>query len=198
MPRVLVADDADALRLVVRITVESQGWSVLEAASGIDALRTATAEHPDLIILDLDFGDPTLDGIEVCRRIRTTPATADVPVIVLTASGDPRDQERATAAGADLYMAKPFGPIELLEAIRQVLHQYLSGAGLGLYLVDAGVLPPGVLQEAVARQRTLAETDQRVQLGALLTDMGAITEADLTSALRRQRAELGVPREDRR
>lgn len=191
MPRVLVADDSDALRLLVRITVESQGWSVLEAGTGHDALRQVADARPDLILLDLDLGDPTLDGVAVCERIRADPAIAEIPIIVLTGSDRVEDRERASRAGADHFMTKPFGPLDLLDAMRRVLRQYLSGAGLGLYLVDAGVLTPEDLQRAVDQQRHLALDGQRVQIGALLIDMGAISDGDLVAALGRQRRELG-------
>jgi len=196
MPRVLVADDAESLRLVVRITVESQGWSVLEAADGYDAIAQAVATRPDLILLDLNFGDPTLDGIAVCRRLRAAVAIADIPIIVLTASDHAEDRASALAAGASHFITKPFGPLELLDAMRRVLHGYFTGAGLGLYLVDAGVVDAAQLQRAVARQLQLAEEGHRVQLGAVLIEMGAISDDDLSAALERQRRELNLQGDD--
>lgn len=194
MTRVLIADDAESLRLVVRITVESQSWGVLEAANGYETIATATAQHPDLILLDLNFADPTLDGIEVCRQLKAASETAEIPVVVLTASERAEDRERAMLVGATDYLTKPFGPLELLDVLRRVLGQYLSGAGLGLYLVDAGVLTAGQLERTLIRQRQLAGAGRKVQLGALLVEHEFISQADLEQALARQRQELGLSR----
>jgi two-component system, OmpR family, phosphate regulon response regulator PhoB len=188
---VLIADDSEALRLVMRITVESQGWSVLEAPTGYDALALAAAERPDLVLLDLNFGDD-LDGIEVCRQLRAQSATAQLPVVVLTASELLEDRDAALAAGANEFLTKPFGPLDLLEIMRRMLGQYLSGAGLGLYLVDAGAITPAQLQRALVRQRQRAGGGDTIQLGALLVEHGFISELDLDRALARQRSELGL------
>ncbi len=190
MTKVLIADDSEGLRLVMRITVESQGWSVLEAPNGYDALAIAADQRPDLIVLDLNFGDD-LDGIEVCRQLRAATPTADVPVIVLTASERVQDRAGALAAGATEYLTKPFSPLDLLELMRRTLGQYFAGAGLGLYLVDAGVLTAAQLQLALVRQRQRAGTGERIQLGAMLAEQGVISEDDLARALARQRQELG-------
>jgi CheY-like chemotaxis protein len=192
MPRVLVADDAAALRLVVRITLESQGWSVLEAADGGSAVARVTADRPDLLLLDLDLGPGSIDGIEVCRRVQDDPATAAIPVLILTASERPEDRARAAAAGAVGFLTKPFGPLQLLEAIRRTMHEYLSGPGLGLYLVDAGVLDPAGLERALAEQRRRAAAGRPEQLGAVLTGLGLVTAAELAAALDRQRADLDL------
>lgn len=138
MPRVLVADDSEALRLVVRITVQSQGWTVLEAASGEDAILQASTAQPDLILLDLHLGEHAIDGVEVCQRLRAIAATAETPIIMLTASDRSDDRADALAAGVTHFMAKPFGPLELLETMRRVLYEYYSGRGFARYLGDAG------------------------------------------------------------
>lgn len=190
MTKVLVADDSEGLRLVMRITVESQGWSVLEASTGYDALAIAAVQPPDLILLDLNFGDD-LDGVEVCRQLRAATPTADIPVIMLTASERAADRAAAMAAGVTEFLMKPFGPLDLLELMRRALGQYLAGAGLGLYLVDAGVLNAPQLQRALVRQRQRAGAGAPVQLGAMLTELGVISEDDLARALARQRQELG-------
>lgn len=187
----LIADDSEALRLVMRITVESQGWSVIEAPTGYEALARAAADRPDLVLLDLNFGDD-LDGIEVCRQLRADPATAQVPIVVLTASESLEDRDRLLTAGANEYLTKPFGPLDLLDIMRRILGQYLAGAGLGLYLVDAGAITPAQLQRALVRQRQRAGAGEAIQLGALLVDQGVISDRDLEQALARQRSELGL------
>jgi DNA-binding response OmpR family regulator len=189
---VLIADDSESLRLVMRITVESQGWTVLEAPTGYDALARSAQERPDLVLLDLSFGDD-LDGIEVCRQMRADAATAQVPIVVLTASDRLDDRDKVMAAGANEYLTKPFGPLDLLEVMRRMLGQYLSGAGLGLYLVDAGAITAAQLQRALVRQRQRAGSGKAIQLGALLVESGFISERDLDQALERQRRELGIP-----
>lgn len=192
MPQVLVTDDAPALRLVVRITLESQGWSVLEAADGGSAVARAAAERPDLLLLDLDLGPGSIDGIEVCRRVQAAPETAAIPVLILTASERSEDRVRAAEAGAAGFLTKPFGPLQLLDAVRRTMHEYLSGPGLGLYLVDAGVLAPAALDRALAEQRRRAAGGRPEQLGAILTALGLVTAGELDAALARQRADLDL------
>jgi len=113
--KILIADDDNALRLLITTTLSGDEYIILEAGNGVDALLTARAQHPTLILLDVNM--PDLDGLEVCRRIKSDPDLEDVKIIMLTGASNPADQEAGIAAGADTYLTKPFRPLELLKAI---------------------------------------------------------------------------------
>jgi CheY-like chemotaxis protein len=111
-PTVLVVDDEEGIRVLCRVNLELAGYRVVEAADGEQALELAGAEHPDVIFLDVMM--PSIDGWEVLDRLKRDPATAAIPVIMLTARTSETDQLRAWGEGVIDYLAKPFGP-ELLE-----------------------------------------------------------------------------------
>jgi DNA-binding response OmpR family regulator len=120
--RVLVVDDDPLLVRLVRTHLEKAGYRVTEAADGEQALEAAATELPDLVVLDLML--PKLDGYEVCRRIREFSL---VPVVMLTARGEPVDRLRGFEMGADDYLAKPFMPAELVARVRAVLRRSSHG-----------------------------------------------------------------------
>jgi DNA-binding response OmpR family regulator len=119
MAKVLIADDQANLRQLVRLTLESGRFDILEAPDGDAALEVARAEQPDLIFLDWTM--PGLAGVDVCRALRADPATAGMRIVMLTARSQSADRERARDMGCDDYITKPFSPIELLEKVREVL-----------------------------------------------------------------------------
>ena len=120
MATLLVADDLVPIRQMVRITLSTQGWTILEAKNGSEALEMAKANKPDLILLDVDMG-PGPNGFEVCKIIKTDPATKEIPVVMLTAHESDSDRAIGFAAGATQYLTKPFGPLELIDTIRGIL-----------------------------------------------------------------------------
>jgi DNA-binding response OmpR family regulator len=99
---ILVVDDDADVRLFVRVSLEAEGYGVLEAADGDTALRLCSESEPSVIVLDLALGQP--DGLEVCRRLRNK---SNVPIIMLTSRADEIDQAMCLAAGADDYITKP-------------------------------------------------------------------------------------------
>jgi DNA-binding response OmpR family regulator len=117
----LVVDDEKDILELVRYHAEKQGFRCLTAADGGTALRVARAERPDLVVLDLML--PGLDGLEVCRQFRRDPATARLPVIMLTARADEVDRVVGLELGADDYVVKPFSPRELMARIKAVLRR---------------------------------------------------------------------------
>src|SRR4051794_10716488 len=121
-PTILVIEDDPSLQKFLRVTLESQNYSVIEARRGEEGLRHASVAQPDLIILDL--GLPDVDGIEVTRRLRNWTAT---PIIIVSARGKEQDKVAALDAGADDYLTKPFGVGELLARLR-VTMRHLSAA----------------------------------------------------------------------
>jgi two-component system phosphate regulon response regulator PhoB len=120
-PTVLVAEDEGALITLLRYNLEREGYRVLEAQDGEEALLIAAEEKPDLVLLDWML--PQLSGIEVCRRLRGRQETRNVPIIMLTARGEEGDRIRGLDTGADDYMTKPFAMTELLARLRAVLRR---------------------------------------------------------------------------
>lgn len=169
--------------------MESEGWTVIEAPSGDAALALVREQPPDLLLLDLDFGEGGTDGLEVLRQLRADRRTAAVPVVILTATQDPDIRTRAMALGADEFLTKPFGPLDLLASMRGILRREPEAPRLGLHLVQSGALTPEVLRTALDLQRERQRAGTPVALGALLVEFGMISRADLDAALRSQNAE---------
>lgn len=120
-PSVLVAEDEGALVTLLRYNLEREGYRVLEAVDGEEALLVAAEEKPDLVLLDWML--PQLSGIEVCRRLRAKQETRNVPIIMLTARGEESDRIRGLDTGADDYLTKPFSMMELLARLRAVMRR---------------------------------------------------------------------------
>ena len=119
MPKILVADDNTATRLLLRAQLESLSTDILEAADGQTALDLARAEHPRVALLDLDM--PNLTGFEVCARLKADAATRDIRVFILTGSMEDDVQGHAFIAGADAFFAKPWSARALRQRIAEVL-----------------------------------------------------------------------------
>lgn len=118
---VLVADDDSDVVTFVELTLGAEGFHVVRAADGPEALRVAEAEHPDIIVLDVMM--PGLSGNDVCRRLRADPRNGSVGIIMLTARQLPADRVTGLVAGADDYITKPFDPGELVARIRTALRR---------------------------------------------------------------------------
>jgi two-component system, OmpR family, KDP operon response regulator KdpE len=115
---ILVVDDEPQIRRVMRTTLSAQGYSIVEARDGQEALEKLRTERPDLVLLDMNM--PIVDGLEACREIRRG---SDVSIIMLTVRNTEKDKVRALDAGADDYVVKPFGIQELLARVRAVLRR---------------------------------------------------------------------------
>ncbi len=118
---VLVVDDEQDIVDLVRYHAEKAGFRCLQAADGLSALRLVRQHAPDLVILDLML--PGVDGVEVCRQLRREPATAHLPIIMLTARAGEVDRVVGLELGADDYVVKPFSPRELVARIKAVLRR---------------------------------------------------------------------------
>src|SRR5438477_9205865 len=118
MPTILVADDDRTLTAMLRRTLAYEGYGVLTAADGKEALAQAQTHHPDLVVLDWMM--PGLDGLEVARRLR---AAEGMPILMLTARDAVEDRVEGLDQGADDYLVKPFAPAELLARIRSLLRR---------------------------------------------------------------------------
>ncbi len=132
-PSLLVVEDEQDLLEVLRFSLDREGFSVRTAENGEDAIRLVREQRPDLIVLDLML--PTIDGLAVCRAIRSTEKTRDIPIVMLTARGEEADIVRGLEAGADDYVTKPFSPKILIARIYAVLRR---SAPVGEGVVEAG------------------------------------------------------------
>jgi two-component system, cell cycle response regulator DivK len=117
--RILVIEDTEDNRQIVRDLLESAGYELIEALDGLEGVAAAEREHPDLILMDIQL--PGIDGYEATRRIRAVPALAAVPIIAVTSYALSGDEAKTRAAGCDGYVAKPFSPRQLLAKIREFL-----------------------------------------------------------------------------
>ena len=117
--RILVIEDHEENRRLLRDLLTSFGYELTEAVTGEDGLVAAEANPPDLILMDIQL--PGIDGYEVTRRIKANPALRHIPVIAVTSYALSGDDVKALEAGCDAYVTKPFDPADLLEKIRGYL-----------------------------------------------------------------------------
>ena len=160
--RVLVIDDEADLVELVKYNLEKEGYHVITSSNGVDRLRTALWDTPDVIVLDLMM--PGMDGLEVCRQLRKDARTKNVGLIMLTAKSDEADRVVGLELGADDYMTKPFSPRELVARVRALLRrtsndpegpQVIHQAGLTIDLMRHEVVHRGI-------QITLTLTEFRI------------------------------------
>src|SRR2546428_3182424 len=137
---VLVVEDEPDIRNLIVLHLSREGFRCRTAKSGPEALREARAATPDLVILDLML--PDLDGLEVCRRLRSDAATATIPIIMLTAKADEVDRVVGLEIGADDYVVKPFSPKELIARIRAVLRPRRAAAEARVLRAGAVTIDP--------------------------------------------------------
>jgi DNA-binding response OmpR family regulator len=166
--RVLVVDDDDTIRMVLRRVVETAGATITEAPTGEDGLRALYDGRPDVVILDI--GLPGLDGWQVLERIRQL---TDVPVVMLSAHDDELEKVRALRAGADDYVTKPFGAPELLARLQAQLRRSRRSGGRGATeqlrpYRDAALAVDFVHAEAAVHDRPLGLTPREFRLLAAL------------------------------
>ena len=183
---VLVADDSAAIRSLVRITLTSQGWTVIEAETAEGGMAMARERIPDLAILDITFGETGPDGLAVCAELKADAKTAGIPIVVLTAHDDPAERRRADAAGANAFVGKPFGPLELMNVVRDLIAATPAAPALGIYLLDAGAVEPTVLERALIEQRELVQQGRPKRLGDVLLERGVVSSSALDRALLEQ------------
>lgn len=120
-PCVLVVEDEGAQREILKYNLEAEGFSVVMAESGDEALLLVAEEQPDLIVLDWML--PNVSGIEVCRRVKADPETRPIPIIMLSARSEEVDRVRGLETGADDYVVKPYSVVELMARLRTQLRR---------------------------------------------------------------------------
>ena len=117
--RILVIEDTEDNRQIIRDLLSSVGYELIEATDGVSGVALAQKERPDLILMDIQL--PEIDGYEATRRIRAIPELAKVPIIAVTSYALSGDEAKTREAGCDGYVAKPFSPRQLLSKIREFL-----------------------------------------------------------------------------
>ncbi len=117
--KVLVVDDEEYIQHILNFSFSAEGYQVITANDGEEAIEKAKSENPDVIVLDIMM--PKMDGYEACRRLKSDPKTKSIPVILLTAKGREVDRKLGNEAGADDYMVKPFSPGRLIERVEALI-----------------------------------------------------------------------------
>ncbi len=121
MNKILIADDESYIRELLLVTLEDAGYKILTAKDGEEALKITREEKPDLILLDIIM--QKMSGYDVCKKIKTSPETKSVKVIMLTALSGKADREKGLMEGADDYITKPFSPSALIGKLQEVLSE---------------------------------------------------------------------------
>jgi CheY-like chemotaxis protein len=116
---ILVVDDFDDTRLLLRTWLQRKGYRVVEAENGVQAIAEAESQQPDLIIMDVEM--PELDGLSATRKIRTLANSEEVPIVVVSAYGADQFRDDALAAGCNAYVSTPFEPEELEKLITELI-----------------------------------------------------------------------------
>lgn len=118
MRKLLIADDEPGIRTLVKMTLESDAYEIIEASDGVQALALTKEHRPQLVLLDVSM--PGMSGFDVCRSIKADPVLKDVWVIMVTAKAQEADITEGVAAGADDYFTKPFSPVALIRKVEEI------------------------------------------------------------------------------
>jgi DNA-binding response OmpR family regulator len=123
--RILVVEDSDSIRSMIRTFIEGRGHEVEAVSTGVKGIDAALARRPDAILLELQLPG-SFDGLDVCRQLRAAEATRSVPIIVISATADDGVKGRALEAGASAYYTKPFSPTALLKELESITGSHPS------------------------------------------------------------------------
>lgn len=124
--KILAVDDEKHIVRLVQVNLERAGYEVVTANDGKEALQKVQDENPDLVVLDVMM--PYMDGFEVLQNLRRNPSTRDIPVIMLTAKAQDADVFRGWQSGVDMYLTKPFNPMELLTFVKRIFDSMDGGS----------------------------------------------------------------------
>jgi len=116
MPKILLVDDSETVIMLQKLMFRSEGYIIVTAKNGLEAIEKAKSDPPDVIILDINM--PELDGIETCRRLKNDPNTNPIPIIMVTTHGETERVEQSYLAGCNDYCTKPIDKVELLKKIK--------------------------------------------------------------------------------
>ncbi len=191
--KILVVDDEPVIRQIARNTLQSQGYEILEASNGEDALEICRKTLPDLVLLDVRM--PGISGLEVCRALRGDQQTAHVKIVMLTGELLEEDREEGLREGADEYFTKPFSPIQLLNKLRNLLEPADGSLGSGELKLETrplGVELPtssaaGTLERCVQLADDLHQME-RSQLAIYAEELGALYGSEVEKSRRLEEA----------
>jgi len=184
-PTILVADDDAGLRAAARVTLTAQGWTVIEASTPDECLALARRHRPEALLLDVNFAGHRRDGYSICRELKAAPETRSIRVVLFTARDEPEGRAFASAVGASAFIVKPFSPLDLADLLQLILHGSERDPGIGLYLIEAGIIRPAQLERALAEQQR--RRWRQKPLGEILIELGFAGTDDVRRALERQR-----------
>lgn len=119
--KILIADDEPNIVISLEYLMKREGYDVIVARDGAQALAAVIRERPDLVLLDVMM--PLMSGFDVCQQVRSTPEVKDTPIVMLTAKGRDTDVAKGMAMGATAYMAKPFSTKEIAAKVRELLER---------------------------------------------------------------------------
>jgi two-component system chemotaxis response regulator CheY len=125
--KILIVDDDPTTRKLLGLFLRSKGYEVAYAENGIDGLEKLGSENPNMIISDLNM--PYMDGIEFVKSIRSDPARAEIPILMVTTEGDPEERERALSVGVNGYLVKPVTAEVVIQHIRHILKNMFAQGG---------------------------------------------------------------------
>ena len=117
--RILVVEDQEDLRAILRDFLSASGYTVIEAVDGAESVAKAASERPDLVLMDIQL--PVLDGYDATRQIKALPGVGTIPIIAVSSFAMKGDEEKARASGCDDYVTKPYSPVDLLRLLRRYL-----------------------------------------------------------------------------
>ncbi len=117
--KILVIEDDPATQRLVSYSLKHEGYEVITASNGLDGMRKALGESPDLVILDVML--PGMDGFEICYRLKSDPATAKMPILMFSAKAQEIDRDTGAKVGADAYLTKPSAPADILSNVEKLL-----------------------------------------------------------------------------
>lgn len=132
--KILVCDDERHIVRLIQVNLERQGWEVITAYDGKEGLEKIKAVKPDLVVLDVMM--PYMDGFEVLKSLRREPDFQDLPVIMLTAKAQDKDVFEGYHYGADMYLTKPFNPMELVTFVKRIIGGDTGAGGPKRYDLD--------------------------------------------------------------
>ena len=138
IPNILVVDDDEDGRFMLRTFLELKGYRIIEARDGIEAIAAATSKRPDLILMDIRL--PRLDGMSVARHLRAQPDSQSVPIVIVSGCDPARHRPMAVAAGCDEYLFKPIN----LASLDKILERYLARSPVAVRRTPSGKLKQGI------------------------------------------------------
>ena len=151
MPKkILAVDDEKHIVRLVQINLQKEGYEVITASNGREALERVASDKPDLVVMDVMM--PEMDGFEALRKLKENNETAEIPVIMLTAKAQDADVFRGWQSGADLYLTKPFNPLELITFVKRIFqgqaetestYDLTDADTISIDDIDETLIPPG-------------------------------------------------------